>query len=335
MKLWTLEQLSQLPEARAVQKHFDRLNYRALRWAWLFSAFTAFGFLIANSVAGDFLRCGATFAWMGVLFAVYAFRAHPLFEEHFARIVTGFLLVTAGAMVAVTPDPEARAVFPAALMPMALLFFRLHARQVVTVAGGFVAIAIAAGLTSGGEGFEIGESVVLPLVVNSTFAGMSLFLARQARRAFLDEWIGLASRERERERMSDELADARKIQLAMLPGAAPNVGWLSIASASLPASEVGGDFYDHFVLPDGSIALTIGDVAGHGVGSGLVLAGIKSGLHLLRDELREPVRVLDRLNRLASEWLQWRMLVTQQVEAALDACQHQTAADAVPGDVAD
>ena len=55
MKLWTLEQLSQLPEARAVQKHFDRLNYRVLRWAWRISVLVAFGFFIASSVDGDFL----------------------------------------------------------------------------------------------------------------------------------------------------------------------------------------------------------------------------------------------------------------------------------------
>ena len=310
MRLWTLDQLALLPEERAVRKHFDRMNYRVLRWAWRISVLAAFGFFVATSVDGDLLRLGAAAAWMGILFAMYVFRSHSLYETYFAEIVSGFLLMTAGAMIVVSPDPEFRQILPTALMPLALLYFRLPTRYCLAVATGYVAMAITVGLTLSGEGFDGAEIVFVPMVVNALFAGASIFLSRQARRAFLVEWTGLASRERERSRMSDELADARKIQLAMLPGASPDVTWLTIASASLPASEVGGDFYDHFLLPDGSVALAIGDVAGHGVGSGLVLAGIKSGLHLLRDELRKPVAVLDRLNRLASEWLQWRMLVT-------------------------
>lgn len=313
MRLWTLEQLSQLPEERAVQKHFDRLNYRVLRWAWRLSVLAAFGFFVASSVDGDFLRWGTATAWMAALFAMYVFRTHARYEEHFAEIVAGFLIMTAAALVVSSPDPEFRRILPTALMPLTLLYFRLPRRYILGVAGAFAAMAITVGLTSPEQGVDGGESIFPPLAINAIFAGASLFLSRQARRSFLEEWTGLASRERERERMSDELADARKIQLAMLPGAAPAVGWLTIASASLPASEVGGDFYDHFLLPDGSVALAIGDVAGHGVGSGLVLAGIKSGLHLLREELRNPVAVLDRLNRLASEWLQWRMLVTLMI----------------------
>jgi sigma-B regulation protein RsbU (phosphoserine phosphatase) len=110
--------------------------------------------------------------------------------------------------------------------------------------------------------------------------------------------------------MRDELADARRIQVAMLPDGPPASDWLDVASASLPASEVGGDFFDHLELGGGRQALVVGDVAGHGVAAGLMLAAVKSGLHLLRDELDEPVRVLERLDRMVRDAVRWRMFVT-------------------------
>ncbi|MCM2315107.1 MAG: PP2C family protein-serine/threonine phosphatase [Thermoanaerobaculia bacterium] len=310
MRLWTLDQLAQLPEKQAVQKHFDRLNYRVLRWFWRFSVLVAIGYFIARSVDGELIRLAAAVLWLGVLAAMFFARTSRFYEEHFPRILPAFLLGTAACMIVGTPNNEFQRILPTALLPLTLLFFRMQARHCLTVAGGFLAMAVTVGLSQLGGGPDGDELIVVPILLNVMFAGASLFLSRQARLAFLEEWTGSAMRERERARMTGELADARKIQLAMLPGATPAVDWLTIASASQPASEVGGDFYDHFLLPDGSVALAIGDVAGHGVGSGLVLAGIKSGLHLLREELRNPVAVLDRLNRLASEWLQWRMLVT-------------------------
>jgi hypothetical protein len=310
MRLWTIDQLAQLPEAQAVQKHFDRLNYRVLRWVWRFSVPVAFGYLIARSVEGDPIRVAAVVAWIGMLAAMFFARGSRLYEEHFPEIVPAFLLLTAACLIAGTPNNEFQRILPTALLPILLLFFRMRPRHCLAASAGFVAMAVTVGLTQLGEGVDGGEAVAVPILLNVVFAGASLFLSRQARIAFLEEWTGSAIRERERARMSDELADARKIQLSMLPVAAPAVEWLSIASASTPASEVGGDFYDHLLLDDGTVAIAIGDVAGHGVGSGLVLAGIKSGLYLLREELGRPVAVLERLNRLASEWLQWRMLVT-------------------------
>jgi sigma-B regulation protein RsbU (phosphoserine phosphatase) len=113
--------------------------------------------------------------------------------------------------------------------------------------------------------------------------------------------------------MRAELAAARQIQLSMLPDAPPKLDWIDLAGASLPATEVGGDFFGYFKLDDDSIAIVVADVAGHGVGSAIVLAGIKSGLHLLQDELREPTRVMARLDRMVREAARQRMLVTMLI----------------------
>lgn len=83
-----------------------------------------------------------------------------------------------------------------------------------------------------------------------------------------------------------------------------------MAAASLPAAEVGGDYFDHVTLPDGSLGVVIADVAGHGVASGLMLSGVRACLRLLRDDLARPAEVLRRLDDVVREATEPRLLVT-------------------------
>ena len=69
---------------------------------------------------------------------------------------------------------------------------------------------------------------------------------------------------------------------------------------SLPATEVGGDYYDYFVV-DGRLAIVCGDVAGHGLASGITLSALRSGFTLLRDQLLDPAHVLDRLQEVVTQ----------------------------------
>ena len=98
--------------------------------------------------------------------------------------------------------------------------------------------------------------------------------------------------------MREEFDTARRIQLSMLPQGPPNVSWIEVAAASLPATEVGGDYYDYFRISPSQIVVVIGDVAGHGLASGLLLSGVRSCLYLLEKDLASPVEVLDRLNHM-------------------------------------
>jgi sigma-B regulation protein RsbU (phosphoserine phosphatase) len=109
--------------------------------------------------------------------------------------------------------------------------------------------------------------------------------------------------------MRDELQYAREIQLSMLPDAPPSLDWVDVAGISIPATEVGGDYYDYFVVGD-RLAIVSGDVAGHGLASGIVLATLRSGFTLLRDSLTDPAAVLARLHDLVSETSRRRTLVT-------------------------
>lgn len=82
----------------------------------------------------------------------------------------------------------------------------------------------------------------------------------------------------EQERIRRELELGRQIQHDMLPQAPLRLGLTEVKGVSVPAREVGGDFFNYFQLQDGTIALLVGDVSGKGVGAALLMANIQAAL---------------------------------------------------------
>jgi serine phosphatase RsbU (regulator of sigma subunit) len=82
----------------------------------------------------------------------------------------------------------------------------------------------------------------------------------------------------EQERIRRELELGRQIQHDMLPSGPLRLGLTEITGVSVPAREVGGDFFNYFVLDDGHLALLVGDVSGKGVGAALLMANIQASL---------------------------------------------------------
>jgi len=80
------------------------------------------------------------------------------------------------------------------------------------------------------------------------------------------------------ERLARELELCRQIQNEMLPHGPLRIGLAEIAGVSIPAREVGGDFFNYFPLADGRIAVLVGDVSGKGVGAALLMANIQATL---------------------------------------------------------
>jgi sigma-B regulation protein RsbU (phosphoserine phosphatase) len=95
------------------------------------------------------------------------------------------------------------------------------------------------------------------------------------------ELARLVVKEREQQRLSDELELARDLQLLLLP--APNVlrGDAQVAVRCIPTERVGGDFYTFNRLGLGVIAVMLGDVASHGFAAALVMAAVMAaaGIH--------------------------------------------------------
>ncbi|MEO0534149.1 MAG: SpoIIE family protein phosphatase [Cyanobacteria bacterium P01_A01_bin.123] len=100
------------------------------------------------------------------------------------------------------------------------------------------------------------------------------------------------------EQMRAELAVARQIQTNLLRQSWPQIDGLRIQARCRPAREVGGDFFEVFVHPQGDIWLAVGDVSGKGVPAALFMA---SAISVLRRELSqelppEPNIVMQNLN---------------------------------------
>lgn len=74
------------------------------------------------------------------------------------------------------------------------------------------------------------------------------------------------------ERVRSELAAARTIQLSLLPHSTPQLPNLSVAGVSLPAKEVGGDFFSYHSFADGRLGVAVGDVSGKGIPAALLMA---------------------------------------------------------------
>ena len=80
------------------------------------------------------------------------------------------------------------------------------------------------------------------------------------------------------------LAVAGTLQSAMLPPALPGVDGLRFEAVYKPSEtslSVAGDWYDAFVLSDGSVAIAIGDVTGHGIEAAVLMAKVRYGMRAL------------------------------------------------------
>jgi sigma-B regulation protein RsbU (phosphoserine phosphatase) len=155
--------------------------------------------------------------------------------------------------------------------------------------------------------------VIVNLLLMASAFALQAVGTRRVRREIADTWRDPLQNAREQVRMRDELQYARQLQLSMLPEAPPRVGWLDLAAISIPAAEVGGDYYDFFVEGD-RVAIVACDVAGHGMQSGLVLAAIRGGLITsLRRSMATPSAILTQLHDLVAQTSRRRMLTTAVV----------------------
>ena len=103
----------------------------------------------------------------------------------------------------------------------------------------------------------------------------------------------------EKSRMEEELKIAHNIQLSMLPDKAPVIEGFSIAARSIPAREVGGDFYDFIEIAENGakrLGIVVGDVSGKAVSGALVMAASRSIFRVLTETHESVEEVMNRGN---------------------------------------
>lgn len=104
--------------------------------------------------------------------------------------------------------------------------------------------------------------------------------------------------EEERIRSEAEARTARSIQANFLPKANPEIPGYDVAGISLPALNIGGDYYDFILLDDHRLAIGLGDVSGNGLPASLVMANVQATIRGLALFDPDPARCLERANTL-------------------------------------
>ena len=117
----------------------------------------------------------------------------------------------------------------------------------------------------------------------------------------------------EKERLGAELNVARQIQAEMLPRVFPpykNHPELELYASMTPAKEVGGDFYDFYLLDDDHFAMVVGDVSGKGVPAALFMVITKTLLKDTAEHEYNPAKVFEHVNKILCEGNESGLFVT-------------------------
>jgi sigma-B regulation protein RsbU (phosphoserine phosphatase) len=116
--------------------------------------------------------------------------------------------------------------------------------------------------------------------------------------------------EDELRQLESELELSQVVQRALLPANVPTIPRYDIAAFSRPAQIVTGDYFDFLQFEDGTQGFVIGDVSGHGVSAGMLIATLQTAFHTLVPEAMSPVDVLKRINRLYVHNINFTTFVT-------------------------
>lgn len=101
----------------------------------------------------------------------------------------------------------------------------------------------------------------------------------------------------ERARLDQELAFAARVQQALLPERTLRYPFAETAGCNVPSRQIGGDFFDCFLLPDGNLAFLLGDVSGKGPSAALLAASSHGMAGIFAELSTSPAEAVTRLNR--------------------------------------
>ena len=108
----------------------------------------------------------------------------------------------------------------------------------------------------------------------------------------------LVKKSLDKERLEHELRLAHDVQLNLLPKEVPVPSdSIDLAAASMPAHEVGGDYFDFIEIDDDHLGMVIGDVSGKGTSAAFYMAEIKGMIQAYSRIYDSPLKILSDVNR--------------------------------------
>jgi len=307
------EEIVATSDSRAVRMAFDERNAGYFRMILMLFVALFFISLIVRLARMQWMHAVDDWAMVALdavliylLAETRAGRAAKFVRHHLTAVIMAAMTLHSAVGLILSPRSADSAIPWSMMLPWFMIGFRMLPLELTLLHGALCATSV---INAVFVPKEKGPLIAAGVFMNLFAFGLGAYLSRRRRREILGVWHERRCYAAEVVRMRDELQYAREIQLSMLPEAPPSLDWVDVAGVSIPATEVGGDYYDYFVVGD-RLAIVSGDVAGHGLASGIVLATLRSGFTLLRDSLTDPAGVLARLHDLVAETSRRRTLVT-------------------------
>ena len=285
-----------------------------LRMAWPSQSGGTFDILYAGGPVFPLLRSAADAVTVAVAGLLFILAWTHRYRVLWLGIVTTIVL---GTIVATTPPPidplPIRLLFGFGGMTVAVIIFLMT--DVLTTAtsifGGSLITFIAPLLyvSRGDLAQDLTLVLALPLVLIFGFGIAAVLTGREVVYT-PDDLAPHVKRIIERERVKAEIDAANRIQEALLPLEAPLLIGATVSSHYRAATEIGGDYFDFLHQPTGEVGIAFGDVSGHGLTSGIVMAMAKSALLVQVDYDASPRTVLEVLNDVVMKTAPKRILMT-------------------------
>jgi sigma-B regulation protein RsbU (phosphoserine phosphatase) len=114
----------------------------------------------------------------------------------------------------------------------------------------------------------------------------------------------------EKQKITEQLLIAQRIQQGLLPRENPRSPRLDISGISIPAQTVGGDYYDYIELPDNRLLVAVGDVSGKGVSAALYMSKVQGMIRFAAQMYDSPKDILMKVNRLIYEGMERNSFIT-------------------------